>query len=68
MPIMKSLLVLVITVCTLTLSVRAADTWTERAYPNLVYYNKPDKGGHFAAWEQPEPFSSELRAALQSLR
>jgi hypothetical protein len=95
---MKSLLAIAMTVCTLTISVRAADTqtsakppaagvaipvavsafpdelyqaprsWTERAYPKLVYYNKLDKGGHFAAWEQPELFSSELRAAFQSLR
>jgi pimeloyl-ACP methyl ester carboxylesterase len=47
---------------------QAPRSWTERAYPNLVYYNKLDKGGHFAAWEQPELFSSELRAAFQSLR
>src|ERR1700684_3266624 len=87
---MKNLLVLIITACTLPLSVRAADadaklsfsapqqvpisiavsafpdelyqaprSWVERAYPKLVYYNKLDKGGHFAAWEQPELFSSE---------
>jgi pimeloyl-ACP methyl ester carboxylesterase len=47
---------------------QAPRSWTERAYPKLVYYNKLDKGGHFAAWEQPELFSSELRAAFQSLR
>jgi pimeloyl-ACP methyl ester carboxylesterase len=47
---------------------QAPRSWAERAYPKLVYYNKVDKGGHFAAWEQPELFSSELRAAFQSLR
>jgi pimeloyl-ACP methyl ester carboxylesterase len=41
---------------------------TERAYPRLIYYNKLDKGGHFAAWEQPELFTSELRKAFRSLR
>jgi pimeloyl-ACP methyl ester carboxylesterase len=43
-------------------------SWAERAYPNLIYYNKLDKGGHFAAWEQPRVFSQELRAAFRSLR
>jgi pimeloyl-ACP methyl ester carboxylesterase len=43
-------------------------TWAEAAYPNLVYFNKVDKGGHFAAWEEPELFSSELRAAFRSVR
>jgi len=47
---------------------QAPRSWTERAYPNLVYYNKLDKGGHFAAWEQPELFSTEMRAAFRSLR
>jgi pimeloyl-ACP methyl ester carboxylesterase len=42
--------------------------WAERAYPKLIYYNKLEKGGHFAAWEQPEIFTSELRAAFRSLR
>jgi len=46
----------------------APRSWTERAYPNLIHYNKLDKGGHFAAWEQPELFTSELRAAFKSLR
>jgi pimeloyl-ACP methyl ester carboxylesterase len=46
----------------------APRSWAERAYPNLIYLNKVDKGGHFAAWEQPELFSSELRAAFRSLR
>jgi pimeloyl-ACP methyl ester carboxylesterase len=47
---------------------QAPRSWAERAYPKLIYYNKLDKGGHFAAWEQPEIFSQELRAAFRSLR
>ena len=47
---------------------QAPRSWTERAYPKLIYYNKLDKGGHFAAWEQPELFAAELRAAFKSLR
>jgi pimeloyl-ACP methyl ester carboxylesterase len=43
-------------------------SWAERAYPNLMYYNKLDKGGHFPAWEQPQVFAEELRAALKSVR
>jgi pimeloyl-ACP methyl ester carboxylesterase len=46
----------------------APRSWTERAYPKLIYYNKLDKGGHFAAWEQPGRFVNELRAAFRSLR
>jgi pimeloyl-ACP methyl ester carboxylesterase len=46
----------------------APRSWAERAYPKLIYYNKVDKGGHFAAWEQPVLFSSEVRAAFKSLR
>ena len=46
----------------------APRSWTERAYPNLIYYNKLDKGGHFAAWEVPELFASEVRAAFRRLR
>ena len=46
----------------------APRSWTERAYPKLIYYNKLDKGGHFAAWEQPRLFATELRAAFKSLR
>jgi len=42
--------------------------WAERAYPKLMYYHKVEKGGHFAAFEQPEIFTSELRAAFRSLR
>jgi pimeloyl-ACP methyl ester carboxylesterase len=47
---------------------QAPRSWAERAFPKLIYYNKLDKGGHFAAWEQPELFTAELRAAFRSLR
>ncbi len=43
-------------------------TWAERAYPNLVHYNQLEKGGHFAAWEQPKLLVEEMRAGLKSLR
>jgi pimeloyl-ACP methyl ester carboxylesterase len=43
-------------------------SWAERAYPKLIHYNKLDKGGHFAAWEQPKFLSEELRAGFRSLR
>jgi pimeloyl-ACP methyl ester carboxylesterase len=46
----------------------APRSWAERAYPELIYYNKVDKGGHFAAWEQPQLFSEEVRAGFRSLR
>jgi pimeloyl-ACP methyl ester carboxylesterase len=47
---------------------QAPRSWAERAYPNLIYYHQVDRGGHFAAWEQPQLFASELRAAFRSLR
>jgi pimeloyl-ACP methyl ester carboxylesterase len=47
---------------------RAPETWARRAYRNLAYFHEVDKGGHFAAWEEPELFSAELRAAFRSLR
>ena len=47
---------------------QAPRSWTERAYPKLIHYNKVDKGGHFAAWEQPEILVNDLRAAFKSLR
>jgi pimeloyl-ACP methyl ester carboxylesterase len=47
---------------------QAPRSWTEQAYHNLIYYNQPDKGGHFAAWEQPQIFSEEVRAGLRPLR
>jgi pimeloyl-ACP methyl ester carboxylesterase len=46
----------------------APRSWAERAYPKLIHYNKLDKGGHFAAWEQPELFTAEVRASFKSLR
>jgi len=46
----------------------APRSWTERAYPKLIHYNKLDRGGHFAAWEQPQLFVQELRVGLRSLR
>jgi pimeloyl-ACP methyl ester carboxylesterase len=47
---------------------QAPRSWTERAYPKLVHYNKLDKGGHFAAWEQPQIFTQEIRASFKTLR
>jgi pimeloyl-ACP methyl ester carboxylesterase len=47
---------------------QAPRSWTERAYPNLVHFNALAKGGHFAAWEQPQLFSEEVRAGFRSLR
>jgi pimeloyl-ACP methyl ester carboxylesterase len=49
-------------------SYRAPETWARRAYPNLTYFHEAEKGGHFAAWEEPELFSAEVRAAFSSLR
>jgi pimeloyl-ACP methyl ester carboxylesterase len=43
-------------------------SWVEKAYPNVIYFNEVEKGGHFAAWEEPELFSTEIRAAFRSLR
>ena len=47
---------------------RAPETWAQRAYRNLIYFNEVDKGGHFSAWEEPELSATELRAAFRSLR
>jgi pimeloyl-ACP methyl ester carboxylesterase len=47
---------------------QAPRSWAEKVYPNLIYFNEADKGGHFAAWEEPELFSSELRDAFKTLR
>ena len=47
---------------------RPPEIWARRAYPNLVYFHEVDKGGHFAAWEQPELFAAEVQAAFRSLR
>jgi pimeloyl-ACP methyl ester carboxylesterase len=46
----------------------APRSWAEQAYPHLIYFNQLSKGGHFAAWEQPQLFSEEVRAGFQSLR
>ncbi len=47
---------------------QAPESWAKQAFPSLIYYNRPAKGGHFAAWEQPQLFSEELRAAFKGLR
>jgi pimeloyl-ACP methyl ester carboxylesterase len=47
---------------------QAPRSWAEKVYPNLVYFTEADKGGHFAAWEEPQLFSEEMRAAFSSLR
>ena len=47
---------------------RSPEAWARRAYPNLIYFHEADKGGHFAAWEEPQIFAAELRAAFKSLR
>ena len=47
---------------------QAPRSWTERAYPNLIYYNRVDRGNHFAAWQEPQLFTEELRAGFASLR
>jgi pimeloyl-ACP methyl ester carboxylesterase len=46
----------------------ASPSWTEQAYPNLVYFNEVDRGNHFAAWQEPELFTTEIRAAFRTLR
>jgi pimeloyl-ACP methyl ester carboxylesterase len=46
----------------------APRSWVEAVYPNLTYFNEVDRGGHFAAWEEPQLFSEEVRAAFRSLR
>ncbi len=47
---------------------QAPKSWTEKAYPKLIFYNRPPKGGHFAAWEQPQQFTEDVRATFRSLR
>ncbi len=47
---------------------RAPRSWTEQAYPNLVYFHEVDRGNHFAAWQEPELFTTEVRAAFRTLR
>ena len=46
----------------------APRSWAEKAYPKLIHFNEVDEGGHFAAWEQPQTFSEEIRATFRSLR
>jgi len=46
----------------------APRSWAEKAYPKLIHHNKVEKGGHFAAWEQPLLFTAELRAAFRPVR
>ncbi len=46
----------------------APRSWVEKFYPTLTYFNEVDRGGHFAAWEEPELFATEIRAAFKSLR
>src|SRR6185437_14013893 len=46
----------------------APRSWVEQSYPNLTYFHEADRGGHFAAWEEPELFATEIRAAFKSLR
>jgi pimeloyl-ACP methyl ester carboxylesterase len=47
---------------------RTPRSWVENSYPNVTYFNEVDRGGHFAAWEEPELFTAEMRAAFRSLR
>jgi hypothetical protein len=47
---------------------QAPRSWAEKVYPNLVYFNEAERGGHFAAWEEPEIFAQELRDAFRPLR
>jgi hypothetical protein len=47
---------------------QAPRSWADRAYRKLIYYNKAEKGGHFAAWEQPALFAAEVRAGFRPLR
>jgi pimeloyl-ACP methyl ester carboxylesterase len=46
---------------------RAPRSWTQQTFHNLIYFNEVDRGGHFAAWEEPELFATEIRAAFRSL-
>jgi pimeloyl-ACP methyl ester carboxylesterase len=47
---------------------QAPRSWVQNAYPTLAYFHEADRGGHFAAWEEPELFATEIRAAFRSLR
>jgi hypothetical protein len=46
----------------------APRSWAERAYPKLIHYNRLERGGHFAAWEQPKVLAEEIRAGFKSFR
>ena len=47
---------------------RTPRSWVDASYPNVIYFNEVEKGGHFAAWEEPQLFATEIRAAFKSLR
>jgi hypothetical protein len=47
---------------------QAPRSWAEQAFPNLIYFNQVDRGNHFAAWQEPDIFTTEVRAAFRSLR
>ncbi len=47
---------------------RTPRSWVEKSYPNVTYFHEVDRGGHFAAWEEPELFATEVRAAFRPLR
>lgn len=47
---------------------RAPETWARRAFPSLIYFRQAERGGHFAAWEEPDLFAAEMRAAFKSFR
>jgi len=47
---------------------QAPRSWTEHAYPSLIYFNEVDAGNHFATWQEPDLFTAEVRAAFRSLR
>jgi pimeloyl-ACP methyl ester carboxylesterase len=66
-PFMTKLL-FITAISLLTCCYAAPRSWAEKAYPKLIHYNRLPKGGHFAAWEQPELLTQELRAAFKSLR
>ena len=47
---------------------QAPRSWAEKVYPNLIYFNEAERGGHFAAWEEPDVSAAEIRTAFRSLR
>ena len=54
--------------CEARLNALPQRSWVENSYPNVTHFNEVDRGGHFAAWEEPELFAAEMRAAFSSLR